>query len=186
MKHIHKGFTLIELLVVIVILGILATLSFGSFRKYFGSANDAARMAFIKSLALDIKATYVATDQMYIGEQGGADGLTAEKLQGMMKENDLEFKPRNNICVFVGVGSGETDKGSDNQMFVASWGETQSTGDSTEAGVLVDGTLAAKNAMSAKGAYTEQDFNCSGGAIQLPSSMGTGKVFKIESIDKVS
>jgi len=167
----QKGFTLIELLVVIVILGILATLSFGSFRKYFGSANDATRLAVIKSLALDVRATYVAADgDMYTG-------LTEEILARMFVDNDLEFRPRNNICMIVGVGGGDdAAKGSDNQFVVASWGESQSTADTTQSGVIAEGTLNAKNKLieiSQTGSVNEEDFRCD----------GTGQLSGMESSD---
>ncbi len=49
------GFTLIELLVVIVILGILSTISVGTFRSYFAKARDAERVSAIQNIAMMIK-----------------------------------------------------------------------------------------------------------------------------------
>ena len=50
-----KGFTLIELLVVIVILGILSTISVGTFRSYFAKARDSERVSAVQNVAMMIK-----------------------------------------------------------------------------------------------------------------------------------
>ena len=55
MKTKLFGFTLIELLVVIVILGILATISVGTFQSYFGKARDVERRTTVANVAMMIK-----------------------------------------------------------------------------------------------------------------------------------
>jgi prepilin-type N-terminal cleavage/methylation domain-containing protein len=54
-KFQQRGFTLIELLVVIVILGILSTISVGTFRSYFAKARDSERVSAVQSVAMMIK-----------------------------------------------------------------------------------------------------------------------------------
>ena len=63
MKNKHqKGFTLIELLVVIVILGIISTISVGTFRSYFAKARDAERVSAVTSIATMIKTATASED----------------------------------------------------------------------------------------------------------------------------
>lgn len=56
------GFTLVELLVVIVIIGILATISIGTFQGYFAEARNAKRVSTVSNVSTAIK-TRRATEE---------------------------------------------------------------------------------------------------------------------------
>ena len=58
----NTGFTLVELLVVIVIIGILATISIGTFQGYFAQARDAARTSTVNSVSTIVKTSRATTE----------------------------------------------------------------------------------------------------------------------------
>ncbi|MCF7847017.1 MAG: type II secretion system protein [Candidatus Gracilibacteria bacterium] len=67
------GFTLIELLVVIVILGILSTISVGTFRSYFAKARDSERVSTVQNLAMMIKVDSGGSGDEYVYRYGEDD-----------------------------------------------------------------------------------------------------------------
>jgi len=145
MKKRNFGFTLIELLVVIVIIGILATISTATFKSYFGKARDAERQSAIQNIALMIKVD-------------GADDWKETKyiysiteLEDLMSDNDFRLpNGKNNICYFIGMASDSAGSVGDiNEFVVATWGESTSTAATGTEGVLVDGTQAAVEGLSA-------------------------------------
>ncbi|MCF7830892.1 type II secretion system GspH family protein [Candidatus Gracilibacteria bacterium] len=128
------------MLVVIVIIGILATISTATFKSYFGKARDAERQSAVQNMSLMIKVD-------------GADDWSASKfmyapaeLQALFDENDFRVpKGTNNICYLIGMANGATNEitvGDGNEFAVMTWGESMSTSDSGNSGVIVDGTTA--------------------------------------------
>ena len=139
------GFTLIELLVVIVIIGILSTISTATFKSYFGKARDAERQAAIQNIALMVKVdsadNWGDTKFMY----------NTASLTTLFATNDFRVpKGQANICYIFLAGNGDASAnamGDNNHFAVATWGESKSTDDVSSAGVLVDGTELAVNAL---------------------------------------
>ena len=162
MKHKFKnqGFTLIELLVVIVILGILSTISVGTFRSYFAKARDSERVSAVQNLAMMIKVgtggdgncgVYNMTD--------GTDGTTSTDstacdpddvyvLEDLIIENDYKMpKSKSGIKYYYGFKLG--DREGDNDFFFAAAAEEEKpqngsniqdgSGD-TDVFIFVDGT----------------------------------------------
>ena len=66
----HKGFTLVELLIVIVIIGILAAISFVAYNGIAGKANDSAVQQDLTNIAKKL--------EMYYAEQGEYPSTTAQ------------------------------------------------------------------------------------------------------------
>ena len=66
----HKGFTLVELLIVIVIIGILAAISFVAYNGIAGKANDSAVQQDLMNIAKKL--------EMYYAEQGEYPSTTAQ------------------------------------------------------------------------------------------------------------
>ena len=157
MKTKALGFTLIELLVVIVIIGILATVSTATFGQYFGKARDAARKTNISTIAMMFRVDGSTNwnNNKYV--------YSEEALQALFDENDYRApKGDNNICYFIGMGAGESPVGDDNQFVIATWGESTSTDDANNPGLLYDGTAAAMEALESGGTATEANLLCNG------------------------
>ncbi len=155
MKKRNFGFTLIELLVVIVIIGILATISTATFKSYFGKARDAERQSAVQNIALMIKVDGADdwTNTKYI--------YTFTELDTLMSANDFRVPAgKNAICYFLGMlGGTDAGIGDDNEFVIATWGESTSTEETGEPGVLMDGTTLAMDAISG---VAESGFACSG------------------------
>ena len=66
----HKGFTLVELLIVIVIIGILAAISFVAYNGIAGKANDSAVQQDLMNIAKKL--------EMYYAEQGEYPSTTVQ------------------------------------------------------------------------------------------------------------
>ena len=66
----HKGFTLVEMLIVIVIIGILAAISFVAYNGIAGKANDSAVQQDLMNIAKKL--------EMYYAEQGEYPSTTAQ------------------------------------------------------------------------------------------------------------
>ena len=94
MKTKLFGFTLIELLVVIVILGILATISIGTFNKYFGKARNVERQSAVQSIATMIKVDSgnrwgtTQSDGTMQYDYTGTNPTTLANLDTLFTEND--------------------------------------------------------------------------------------------------
>ncbi len=124
-----KGFTLIELLVVIVILGILSTISVGTFRNYFAKARDSERVSATQNLAMMIKVgtggdggcgVYNATLNL---DESAADACTADKtdaynLDTLIVENDYKM-PESKSGLHYYYGFLEGIRSGDNEFFIA-------------------------------------------------------------------
>ena len=170
MKTKALGFTLIELLVVIVIIGILATVSTATFGQYFGKARDAARKTNISTIAMmyRVDGSTNWNDNKYVYD--------ADSLQALFDENDYRApKGDNNICYFIGMGVGSEPVGDDNQFVVATWGESTSTEDANNPGMIYDGTALAMETLFDL-TPVAGDFACGAGAIaNTDNSIGGGR-----------
>ncbi|MCB9809589.1 type II secretion system protein [Candidatus Peribacteria bacterium] len=183
-RRAAHGFTLIELLVVIVILGILGTISVGSYRRFFGSGNDSTRYAAVRAVELEIMTSGLSnTEDLYTG-------LTAGEIEDLLNTNDVNFTARNNICVVIGLGTGPTEASLDNQYFVATWGEQDSTLQPGQSGMLFTGTTEARNVLQNM-AVTQSDFACDKTTSTLTSvsgnfgSTGNNRFFMLQSGNQV-
>lgn len=156
MKHIQKksGFTLIELLVVIVILGILSTISVGTFRSYFAKARDSERVSTVQNVAMMIK-----VDSGGAGDCGVYNYLDASKktsagtedcshmgdLETLLSENDYSMPGgKNGLEYFYAFKIGATE--GDNEFFIVigTEEETAQNGKVIEGStnsVFIDGTV---------------------------------------------
>jgi prepilin-type N-terminal cleavage/methylation domain-containing protein len=146
----HKklaAFTLIELLVVIVILGILSTISVGTFRSYFAKARDAERVSAVQNLAMMIKVDSGGRGDCTVYNYTDDDdcpAASADNLAKLALENDYKLPSiRNGLNYYYVFLPGITE--GDNNFFVAVGAEE----DNAENGVsvldpfsiFVDGTL---------------------------------------------
>jgi prepilin-type N-terminal cleavage/methylation domain-containing protein len=118
----QRGFTLIELLVVIVILGILSTISVGTFRSYFAKARDSERVSTVQNVAMMIKVDSGGSGDctVYNYAKGGADCATenlSPGLSNLLSENDYSMPgEKNGLAYFYGVNIGATE--GDNNFFI--------------------------------------------------------------------
>lgn len=146
------GFTLVELLVVIVIIGILATISIGTFQGYFAQARNAQREATVNSVATIIK-TRNATAETTPYAYADTAALTAELTAG-----GLDTPTDGDRCYLYGyTTTGATE------FFIAAADESNADT------LIVDGTgagIAAANgaASGATGVYAlvNATDNCAG------------------------
>ena len=122
------GFSLIELLVVIVIMGILATISMGTFRTFIGSAQDAKRQALVKSIYQTIYTNQMEEYTNYKYKIGNGSMVTK-----ILSKDDIIIPDNEEYCYFMGVSDGDTGSSSDNEFFVATWSDTKGE-------AIVDGT----------------------------------------------
>lgn len=86
MKNTKSGFSLIELLVVIVIMGILATISLGTFRTFFGKAYDSRNQATLKSIT-----TMITSDRINEFGTNKYTGLDATAFEDLLELNDIDL-----------------------------------------------------------------------------------------------
>ena len=119
----QRGFTLIELLVVIVILGILSTISVGTFRSYFAKARDSERVSTVQNIAMMIKVDSGGAGDCTVynyGQNAGTDCATASLdpgLKNLLEDNDYSMPDeKNGLAYFYGVRLGSTS--GDNDFFV--------------------------------------------------------------------
>jgi prepilin-type N-terminal cleavage/methylation domain-containing protein len=153
MKQISKqsGFTLIELLVVIVILGILSTISVGTFRSYFAKARDSERVSAVQSVAMMIKVDSGGNGDCsvynYTGKQDDGSTNCDESVVGfsdLLVENDyLMPEAKNELEYYYGVLTGAVE--GDNDFFIVVGAEEAIPQNgkkigTTSAYVFVDGT----------------------------------------------
>ena len=171
-----SGFTMVELLVVIVIMGILATISTGAFSTYFAKARNAKRLSAVKSIKTMIQ-TDSASDwgkNKYFYTKSG-DTTTVGDEKGSLDtliSRDGSFaipEAENGICYIMGFGeraadtsvapnvaAGNVKVGSDNQFYVATWGEDEGSG---EGKIIVDGTRDVVKVLEAA-TFTIDNFIC--------------------------
>ena len=119
---LKSGFTLIELLVVIVILGILSTISVGTFRSYFAKARDSERVSTVQNVAMMMKVDSGGMGDCSVYNYTGfkRDGSTeclSTSLASLLSENDYSMPDaKNGLSYYYGVNIGTTD--GDNDFFV--------------------------------------------------------------------
>ena len=126
MKHTSKqfGFTLIELLVVIVILGILSTISVGTFRSYFAKARDSERVSAVQNIAMMVKVDSGGNGDCsvynYTGKWGDGTVDCADSVVGfssLLTENDYKMPDaKNGLDYYYGVLTGATE--GENDFFI--------------------------------------------------------------------
>ena len=119
---LKSGFTLIELLVVIVILGILSTISVGTFRSYFAKARDSERVSTVQNIAMMMKVDSGGMGDCSVYNYTGfeSDGTTvcpSTSLESLLTDNDYKMPgPKNGLSYYYGVNIGTTD--GDNEFFI--------------------------------------------------------------------
>jgi len=129
------GFTLIELLVVIVILGVLSTISVGTFSSYFSQARDTERVSAVQNIAMMIKVdsggngdcgTYNYIDGGDTTKTSGEECTTEGNLEILLTDNDYAMPGiKNGLEYFYGFILG--DKEGDNEFFVATGAEEEAS-----------------------------------------------------------
>jgi len=152
-KYKLKGFSLIELLVVIVIMGILATISIGTFTGFFKKARGGVKVENVNTMAHLVKITEAAN------RDGGKYSFTdaADLKAKVFTPNDFPVpNDADGLCYWYyydknGAGF------SDNEFAVASWDDNANNG---AGGIIVDGTLNFSTQISA---VTRASFLCTGG-----------------------
>ncbi len=129
MKHVLKksGFTLIELLVVIVILGILSTISVGTFRSYFAKARDAERVSAVQNMAMMIKVdsggagdctVYNYTDDTIFPDGSTCPDASYLAFGQLLNSNDFKMpNSKNGLNYHYAFLPGATE--GDNDFFIA-------------------------------------------------------------------
>lgn len=142
-----SGFTLIELLVVIVILGILSTISVGTFRSYFAKARDSERVSAVQNLAMMIKVDSGGkgdcTVYNYTDDESCPDA-SVDSLGKLALANDYEIPTvKNGLNYYYVFLPGETE--GDNNFFVAVGAEEDNAANGVTVvspfSIFVDGTL---------------------------------------------
>ncbi len=154
-KYQQKGFTLIELLVVIVILGILSTISVGTFRSYFAKARDSERVSTVQNIAMMIKVDSGGSGDCKVYNYGNGlkhtsgdtitcNGVDTSTLKTLLENNDYSMpSAKNGLTYYYGFKIGATE--GDNEFFVAVGAEEehpQNGKEETGGGefIFVDGT----------------------------------------------
>ena len=161
-KFQQRGFTLIELLVVIVILGILSTISVGTFRSYFAKARDSERVSTVQNVAMMIKVdsggsgdcgvyNYIDGGKTYAG--GSTDCAHEGVLGTLLTANDYSMPiSKNGLEYFYGFNLGSTE--GNNEFFIVIGAEEAVPQNGKELGstgeyVFVDGTTTGIDAITA-------------------------------------
>ncbi len=150
-KNQQKGFTLIELLVVIVILGILSTISVGTFRSYFAKARDSERVSTVQNLAMMMKVDSGGhgdcTVYNYKGNGAGCAttgvGVLDTVLKALLTNNDYSMpEAKNGLVYHYAFYEGDTE--GDNEFFVMVGAEEDNPQNGKQSGageyIFVDGT----------------------------------------------
>jgi prepilin-type N-terminal cleavage/methylation domain-containing protein len=152
-----SGFTLIEVLVVTVITAILGFTGTLSLNKFTQSGRDAARIQTLTEIyrTLQISDTtqsdqslnFIYSDQDFRAALNRANILLSKRI----------YK---NHCYFVGMAAGPTSSPKDNDFVIATWGESTSTLDEYQGGVLAVGTNQGVSNIIRAGGITEEYFHC--------------------------
>ena len=167
MKQISKksGFTLIELLVVIVILGILSTISVGTFRSYFAKARDSERVSTVQNIAMMIKVDSGGAGDCsvynYTGKWGDGTVDCNESVVGfsdLLTDNDYSMPDeKNGLAYYYGVLTGATEGDNDFFIVVSAEEDVPQNGKqigTTGAYVFVDGTIDGIDTITSSSACT--------------------------------
>ncbi|MCF7847018.1 MAG: type II secretion system GspH family protein [Candidatus Gracilibacteria bacterium] len=162
------GFTLIELLVVIVILGILSTISVGTFRSYFAKARDSERVSTVQNLAMMIKVDSGGSGDAYVyryGDDSATNGTNCivaldaadpacRQFSELLTENDYDMPNAKNglpfhYCFYEGAVVGHND------FFIVVGAEEDSAQNAEvvvdeDVRVFIDGTVNGRDALIAE------------------------------------
>jgi len=127
--HFQSGFTLIELLVVIVIISILASLTFPVTGAIMRSVRNKVARTDCSKIALAIQEYYTAYDKLPFSGGGGADKVVEADstiIKALLGEDD-SLNPRgiNFLSARPSKMSGGEEKSglTDNGVFLDLWGE---------------------------------------------------------------
>ncbi len=104
MKKTHAGFSLIELLVVIVIMGILATISLGTFQGFFAKSRDSDRQAIFATLKTAIVADRTGSSEGYDITQDSDYSDVETYIATLMDDNELDLS-YDDGCYYAGFGT---------------------------------------------------------------------------------
>ena len=162
------GFTLIELLVVIVIMGILATISVGTFSSYFAKARDARRESAVPAMKMIIE---VANADSWDPDK--YKYATIAELTSLFQDHGYNLPPSDlGICYFIGFGSGQNSfVGDDNQFYVATWLESKGGDDGS---YLINATGPVLTAMADISiALVKNDFVCANSSSAIKTKVAT-------------
>lgn len=158
-----RGFTLIELLVVIVILGILSTISVGTFRSYFSKARDSERVSTVQNVAMMIKVDSGGIGDCTVYNYTNNVGTCVDAkpdFTDLFGANDFSMAtPKNDSRYFYGFLA-NVDNNNDFFITVGAEEEGAQNGrevmaDATDVAgsVFVDGTVGGITEMTAEGAW---------------------------------
>ncbi len=194
-KFQQKGFTLIELLVVIVILGILSTISVGTFRSYFAKARDSERVSTVQNIAMMIKVDSggkgdcTVYNYAMLGDASGEScdtQILTTGLSDLLADNDYSMpEVKNGLAYYYAIHMGTTS--GDNDFFVVVGAEEENPQNgklitsTPEAYVFLDGTTKGITA-AMQGETVEGSGNVLGGCTWRgsgPDCEGAWKLYKI-------
>ena len=185
-KFQQRGFTLIELLVVIVILGILSTISVGTFRSYFAKARDSERVSTVQNIAMMIKVDSGGSGDcsVYNYADDFISGCTPNAFGSLLTENDYKMPDaKNGLEYFYGFREGEVE--GDNDFFIFVLAEEAGAqngkimgGATNTPRAFVDGTSEGISIVETTCTLTEGD----GGTLTPSCTSGSGNSWQIKKI----
>jgi len=157
MKIKTKGFTLIEVLVVVTISTILGFTGTVSLNKHTKTGRDAARIQTLNEIYRTLQISDVTQSNQSLNFI-----YSDEDFSNALSRANLTLASRiyKNNCYFVGMAAGPTSSAKDNDFVIATWGESTSTLDEYNPGVLAVGTQQGVSNLIRAGGITEEYFHC--------------------------
>ena len=133
----NTGFTLIEILVVITILAILTSISFVGFEFYIKKSRDTKRLTNIQQIDKLVK-----QDSTLNKNEGNFYLYNDEELNQIIDNARYQSESGNGeLCYYIGSSEGaDTTSAHDNEFVIATWGDTSSTIEPSQEGIIVFGT----------------------------------------------
>ena len=156
-KNTTRGFTMIEVLVATVVIGLLSSFGSTSMGKQAKTGRDTARLKTMQDAFKSLQVKDASGDrqgQLYLFSQTEFQEALAET------NTNLSHQVYNNICYFIGMAAGETASGRDNELVIATWGESTSTFDYENPGVIAVGTPQGVSNIIRAGGMQEEHFHC--------------------------
>jgi len=148
---------MIEILMVGGILSILAMIGVASAFNYTKKGRDAAR---IQTMAETLRTLKLSDSTQALGNE--AYIYSEDQFKEALSSANITLSSRiyGNICYFIGMAAGPTASVKDNEFVIATWGETTSTFNDTQPGVLAVGTDQGVSNMIRAGGMEESYFHC--------------------------